>query len=163
VRNIKSIIFSYDTGVSIALSVISYCTLPDYLNMKFLLTFYNICISVLSIIFSLFFAALAIIMSSSDNDFIEFLEQRKTFSKLLFSFKATLVMLFVSLVYSIILYTGSSFYIETYNFGVWEQHKILFCILELLFIYSMIATGLSILDTIAFSKFRSIFLSKKNK
>ncbi|WP_204745135.1 hypothetical protein [Flavobacterium silvisoli] len=127
------------------------------------MSFYNIAISVLSIIFSLFFAALAIIMSSSDNDFVSFLDEDGTFTYLMWTFKAVLISLFISLVYSIVLYTGTSYYIETKDPQIWLQHKSLFISLVLLFTYCMIATGLSVKHTIKFSEYRSTFLRIKRK
>ncbi|HEY1194687.1 hypothetical protein [Flavobacterium sp.] len=129
--------------------------------MKFTLSFYNVAMTVLSIIFSLFFTAMAIIMSSSDNDFIEFLEETKTFTELLWSFKITLLFLFMSLILSIILYSGTSYWLESYNEDSWLQNKTLLLILEFLFLYGMFATWFCIMDTIKFSKYRSIYLSKK--
>lgn len=156
-RRIKSVIISWDFIVTILVTVITYRIVPEYLNMKFLLSVYNIGITILALIFSLFFAALAIIMSSSENDFIDFLEEENLFSELLWSFKVTLIMLFISLIYAIILYTGTSYYIETYNSIVWLQNEILFLILVALFTYSMASTCISVHDTIKFSEYRSKF------
>jgi hypothetical protein len=158
----KMILFSWDIYLSLPLSLISYFFLPKYLEMEFTLSFFNIGITVISIIFSLFFAALAIIMSSSDNDFLEFLEQKNQFTTLLWTFKVTLIALFCTLIYSIVLYTGTQYYIVHFNPIKWEQHKILFIFFEFLFLYSMIATGLSINDTIVFSKFRAKFLKQQS-
>ncbi|RXM42262.1 hypothetical protein BOW57_17080, partial [Flavobacterium sp. YO64] len=79
-RRVKSFIYCWDFGIAFFATLITYYFLPDYINMKFTLSFYNVAMTVLSIIFSLFFTAMAIIMSSSDNDFIEFLEETKTFT-----------------------------------------------------------------------------------
>ncbi len=144
--------------------IITYFILPEYINMKFALSFYNVSMTVLSIIFSLFFTAMAIIMSSSDNDFIEFLEQKNTFTELLWSFKVTLFILFLSLILSIILYSGTSYWIEneTNSNIAWLQNSKLLLLLEFCFLYGMIATWFCIMDTVKFSKYRAIFL-KKNK
>ena len=42
-------------AISVLLSVILYFILPDYLLMKFMITYYNIVITIVSIIFSLLF------------------------------------------------------------------------------------------------------------
>ena len=143
--------------------IITYFILPEYINMKFALSFYNVAMTVLSIIFSLFFTAMAIIMSSSDNDFIEFLEQKNTFTELLWSFKVTLFILFLSLILSIILYSGTSYWIETNSNGEWRQNSMLLLILEFCFLYGMIATWFCIMDTVKFSKYRAIFLNKNKE
>lgn len=163
-RRIKAIIKSWDFVIALLSTVASYFLLPDYLNMKFALAFYNAAMTVLSIIFSLFFTAMAILMSSSDNDFIEFLEEKNTFTELLWSFKFTLFILFISLLLSIILYSGTSYWIEN-NFKVdCFQKSLLLLSLEFCFLYGMLATWFCIIDTVRFSKYRALFLkNNKNK
>lgn len=162
-RRIKSIIKGYDFYVSLLTSIVTYYLLPDFINMKFSLSFYNVCMTVLSIIFSLFFAAMAILMSSSDNDFIEFLEEKKTFSELLWSFKFTLSILFLSLIISIFLYFGTSYWLESFHQYIWIQSKWLVIILMFLFVYGLIATWMSIIDIVKFSSFRGKFLMSQKK
>jgi hypothetical protein len=101
-------------------------------------------------------------MTASDNDFIEFLEEEGDFKALLDSFKITLLFLFASLLYSISLYVGSE-YIEKNVSEGWLQHKILFIIFQFLFVYSLIATGLSVKDTIIFSQYRARFLINRKR
>lgn len=163
-RRFKALINSWDFIIAIICAIITSYLLPEYINMKFALSFYNVAMTVLSIIFSLFFTAMAIIMSSSDNDFIEFLEESNTFTELLWSFKVTLFILFMSLILSIILFSGTSYWIETKNNEVWIQHSNILIILEFFFIYGMLATWFCIMDTVKFSQYRSIFLknSKQN-
>ncbi|MEO4005054.1 hypothetical protein [Flavobacterium sp. CAU 1735] len=161
-RRIKAVIKSWDFVIVLLSTITTYFLLPDYVNMKFALSFYNVAMTVLSIIFSLFFTAMAILISSPDNDFIEFLEEKNTFTELLWSFKFTLFILFASLVLSIILYTGTSFWLETNYRDVWLQKSILILTLEFCFLYGILATWFCIIDTIKFSKYRTLFL-KKNK
>lgn len=160
---ISSLILSWDFVVAIVLTLVTALILPNELSIEFCKSFYGVGISVLSIVFSIFFAALAIIMASSDNDFIEFLEEEGDFSALINTFKVTLIMLFISLIYSIVLYVISDYHLTNPANSVETQYKAFFLIFEFLFCYSMIATGLSVKDTIVFSNFRSRFLSMKNK
>ncbi|PJJ07292.1 hypothetical protein CLU83_0452 [Flavobacterium sp. 1] len=162
-RRIKSLILCWDFGASFLLNLLIFYLLPDYINMKFALSFYNVAMTVLSIIFSLFFTAMAIIMSSSDNDFIEFLEESNTFTELLWSFKITLLSLFISLILSIFLYSITSYWLETFTEGIWLQNKIFISFLGFLFLYGMLATWFCIMDTLKFSMYRSIYLSKKKE
>jgi hypothetical protein len=163
-NNVRSILIGYDFKISIFLSVILYIILPDYLLMKFLITYYNIIITIVSIIFSLLFTAFSILMSSSDDDFIFFLNKDKIFDDLLWTFKVTLIALFGCLIFSLFLYVLTNYYIENSKYGeIWYQHKIVFCSLTLITTYSLIATYLSIENTLIFSKFRSKYLEiKKN-
>jgi ABC-type uncharacterized transport system fused permease/ATPase subunit len=160
-RRFKAIILSWDFGITLLSVFATYLVLPEYINMNFALSFYNVAMTVLSIIFSLFFTAMAIIMSSSDNDFIEFLEERNTFTELLWSFKFTLFVLFLSLILSIILYSGTSYWIETNHNETWLQDYKLLLLLQFCFLYGMIATWFSIMDTVKFSKYRSDFLKEQ--
>lgn len=161
-NNIRSILIGYDFKISVLLSVILYFILPDYLLMKFMITYYNIVITIVSIIFSLLFTACSILMSSSDDDFIIFLNEDKIFDDLLWTFKVTLIALFGCLIYSLFLYILTNYYIENSKIGeIWFQHKIIFCSLTLLTTYSLIATYLSVENTLIFSKFRSKYLKIK--
>ncbi|MEZ7506996.1 hypothetical protein [Flavobacterium sp. WC2429] len=160
-RRFKAIILSWDFGITLLSVFTTYLVLPEYINMNFALSFYNVAMTVLSIIFSLFFTAMAIIMSSSDNDFIEFLEEKNTFTELLWSFKFTLFVLFLSLILSILLYSGTSYWIETNHNETWLQDYRLLLLLQFCFLYGMIATWFSIIDTVKFSQFRSEFLKEQ--
>lgn len=159
----KEIIISWDIFIALVLSVLSYFFFPDFVSMKFTIEVYGVGISVLSIIFSLFFAALAILMSSSDNDFIVFLEEENDYSDLLSSFKFTVMLLFLSLVYGLILYIGTYYYIIQ-KAKSYDQHISLLVIFIFLFSYSLLASIFSVNDSLKFSEFRARFLkSKKTK
>ena len=159
---LKNIIWSWDFGISLIAMLASFIILPTFLRTDFAASFYSVGISVLSIVFSLFFAALAIIMSSTDNEFILFLEKKKQFTTLLWSFRFTLTLLFVSLIYSIILFTCSDFAIKYYD-GKSLQHKGFFVAFVGLFCYSLLATALSVKDTILFSHYRTKFLNEQSR
>lgn len=163
---IKNLLISWDFILSTIITIITCHLLPYYLPIEFCKSFYGMGISVLSIIFSIFFAALAIIMASSDNDFIRFLEEEGDFTMLLTSFKITLAMLFISLIYSIVLFVITDYFCSPLTKQSLIQHKGFFLIFEFLFCYSLIATGLSVKDTIFFSNYRAKFLMQnklKNK
>lgn len=73
-------------------------------------------------------------------------------------------MLLISLVYSIVLYTVTDFYIKKYGEGGSVHHKFPFIIFQFLFTYSLISTALSVKDTISFTTYRTRFLiNKQNK
>jgi ABC-type spermidine/putrescine transport system permease subunit I len=156
---LANIILSWDTFISLIVTGVSYSLLPDELKLGFVCDFFNIGITVLSIVFSIFFAALAVIMTSSDNDFIKFLEEENHFTQLLNSFKITLLMLFVSLIVAISFNLWTQFQITIS--GEDTQSKWYFLIFEFLFLYSLIATALSVHDTILFSKYRAEYMNQK--
>lgn len=160
---INTYIKSPDTIISLIVSVCLIIFLPEQIKSSFALSFYNVGITVLSIIFSLFFASLAIIMSSTDNDFIDFLEDEneKAFTVLMETFKFVLIMLFVSLIYSIVLYTTTEYFIKVHKEATALQTKWFFIIFQFLFSYSLIATALSVNDTLTFTSMRTKFLSSR--
>jgi hypothetical protein len=154
---LKNILWSWDFASSLVLSLLTLFLLPTWIKIPFASGFYSVGITVLSIVFSLFFAALAIIMASTDNDFIMYLEERKQFTRLMGSFKYTLALLFVSLIYSIILMTCSDFVVK-YHGDKSIQHQVFFVVFTFLFTYSLTATALSVKDTISFTQYRTKFL-----
>lgn len=162
-NKIKTYILSLDFIIT-CLIVLGTCfILPAKVPTTFAASFYNIGITVLSIVFSLFFAALAIIMSSTDSEFVLYLEEKKQFSSLMATFKFTLAILFLSLMYSIILNTTCEFALKSADQKVlhnFEQPKVLFLVFEFLFCYSLIATALSVKDTIDFTHYRTKYLLK---
>lgn len=160
----KSFIISYDFFISLLVGVVLYLFLPEYLSMKFVLEYYGTIISAIAIIFSLVFASCSILMSSSDDDYINFLNEKDDFDNLLWTFRITLISLFISLLYSLILYTGTSYILESASTaGNWAQHKVLFISLTVITAYSLIATYLSVENTLSFSKYRSRFLKMKKE
>lgn len=161
-RIIRTYVLSLDFLISIGTTIVTCIILPTYIKTIFAQSFYNSGMTVLSIIFSLFFTALTFIMSSSDNDFILFFEERNHFSRLMVTFKFTLYSLFVSLLYSIILYTLSDFWVK--EIGEKSiQLKWYFLTFEFLFLYSIIATLQSAKDTVTFSTSRTKFLVKQKE
>lgn len=160
----KSFFWSYDFSISLAIGIILYIVLPEFLSMKFMLTYYEIIITTISIIFSLMFASCSILMSSSDNDFINFLNEKNDFDNLLWTFRITLFALFISLIYALVIFVATNYIVEMAKEGeVWVQHKIFFTTLSSITIYGLIATFLSVEDTLKFSKFRSRFLKDKKE
>lgn len=160
----KSFFLSYDFGFSLVTGIILYFVLPEFLLAKFMLIYYEIIITTISIIFSLMFASCSILMSSSDDDFINFLNEKNDFDDLLWTFRITLIALFISLIYALIIFVATNYIVEIAKDGeVWMQHKIFFVTLTSVTTYGLIATYLSVENTLKFSKFRSKFLKGKKK
>jgi hypothetical protein len=70
-------------------------------------------LTLLSITFAVFFAALAIIMSGSDNEFVYLLEQEGDYSHILSTMRFTLLVLFAALMLSIGLYAWAAIRFES--------------------------------------------------
>ena len=71
---IRDVFFSWDFIFSTIIVGILIILLPTYISAQFAQDVYSMAITILSIIFSVFFAALAIIISTSEDDFVRFLE-----------------------------------------------------------------------------------------
>ena len=151
-------VISYDTIIALILSAICLYLIPEWVGGGLVKDLLGMGIGVLSIIFSIFFAALAFIMSSSDNEFVKFLEKDKIFTGIINTFKWTVGSLFVALLYSIIVYIAIAFKNELSENFVFSKYIIgLFCFL---FFYSLIATILSTQDAIKYSNARIDFANK---
>ncbi len=79
-KKVKSIIVSWDFILAVLIFVVLFISLPEYISLKVIEKVSNVYITILSITFSIFFAAFAIILSSSENEFILFLEEGGFFS-----------------------------------------------------------------------------------
>lgn len=144
-----------DFIVSISLSILVYIIFPYWVNNEMMKEIFNIGISILSIIFSVYFAALAIIISSSDDGFVRFLEKEGFYNSIISTFEFTLGSLFIALSYSIIIFIATANWI---HLKIDVQPVWCFLFFVLLFSYSLIATGQSALDAIKYAKYRSSYL-----
>jgi type III secretory pathway component EscU len=154
---IKMILWSWDILAALVAAAISYKFTPEVITNKFCVTIYGTAIGILSIIFSIFFASLAIIMSLPDNDFINFIENpERLFTSLLSYFKLTLMILFLSLLFTISLYVYSMYGSETDagNRGV-------FVLFSGIFIYSLVATIIAVNITLSFTERRVKYQADK--
>ena len=101
-------------------------------------------------------------MTTNDNEFIAFMEKKQSFTNLLHLYTITLCSLFVSLILGIIAYEYFDYFVKTYD----EKHlqsKYYLLFFELLFSYSLVATALCAIDSIKFTKYRSLFNEIKDK
>lgn len=156
----KKIILSYDTFFALIALMLSFCLFPDNISNSFCAKIYGVGINVLSIVFSIFFASLAVIISHPDNSFIEFIEQPpyNIFSRLIGLFKITLYALFISLIATIILYI----YAE-YNSANTYLSKPFLCLFIFIFVYSLMATALAVNTTLQLTKRRTKYINIKNR
>jgi len=151
---LKQLLLSWDFVVSFIIAVILYLFLPIKISNLFTQDLYEIGISVLSIIFSVFFASLAIIISSGDDGFTSFLEKEGDYTVIIHSFTISLCIIFIALIYSLFAYGITSYRI---NSGVCVQNRIFFIFFSFLSLYGMFAVGQSTYDSIKYTKFRSVF------
>lgn len=158
--SVKNVIISADFIVSFIVSLGFVVLMPNEISNVFSLSIYSIGISVLSIVFSVFFAALAVIITSPEDAFVEFLEEKGHYTRIINSFKYTLLLLFVALVYSIVVYFYTSYMI---SIDSKYQCDIIVGLFIFLFSYSLYATFEATNDAINFSKYRTGYNNLKSK
>lgn len=122
--------------------------------------FYNSGISILAIVFSLFIAALTLIISAGDNEFVLYLEEKQYYSTFMHTFKYTASVLLISLLCSLTIYC-----ITTYWIGLhWvNQSKWWLVIFFSLFAYSILAAYGVTQDCIRFGQSRAAHLVLRSR
>lgn len=152
---LRSVFLSWDFFVASLSSLGVLFLSPKNISNDVARDIYNIGVTSLSIIFSVYFAALAMIITSSDNDFIDFFDQENDYSKLIKSFRFVLFILLISLFASIIFYIISTvlFYEKKTT-----QVNTLMIVFAFLAPYSLIATFLASNDAIQYALVRAKYL-----
>jgi hypothetical protein len=119
---------------------------------------YAMGVTVISVVFALFLAAMAIITASGSDDFVEFLEEEGHFTLVIWGFKVTLFLLFLTLLASIGLYAFTSFWIaQQYE----TQNHIWLSMLTFFVTWSLIATYQSAADSLTYSRLRTAYIAAK--
>ncbi|ADQ45658.1 hypothetical protein Calkro_0776 [Caldicellulosiruptor kronotskyensis 2002] len=157
---IKNIFISWDFIISVLVAIIMFFIFPWRINGLFAKDIFAGALTVLSVVFSIYLAALAIIISSSDNEFIEFLEKEKMYSSIIDTFKVTLVVTFFSLVLTSILY-GITAYFSIQSSSGYYINKLVLIIFIFFFFYSLLSVFVSALDSVTYFKMRTRFIRIK--
>lgn len=155
---IKDVLISWDLISAIFIAGILCIIVPQDIPKNFAKDITGIEITVLAIVFSVYFAALAVIISSGDDDFIRFLQQEGDYLAIICTFRFTLVLIFISLIFSIAYYSVLSYQpclIET------KVSRIPLLMVAFTFIYSLFATLNSSLDAITYARYRGEYLKFK--
>lgn len=155
----RDILCCWDIWTSLIISIVISLIMPDYIDLEFVKDLYGIAISILSIIFSLYFAALAIIITSGDDSFIIFLENDDIYTGVINTFKFTLILTFFSLILAICLYFSSSFFL---SLECEQQSIFVLGGFSFFFLYSLFAVYNATLDAIRYAKKRIEFLELKD-
>lgn len=158
--NIRSILKSWDIWAALAITIIAWLVLPSAVKNDLVINLYNVGISVLAIVFSVYFAALAIIISSGDNDFIHFLEENGDYTIIISGFRFSLIILFLALLYSIFIYAATALWVSN---GETAQNSFWFIVFVFASMYGLMATALSSLDAIKYASYRVRFIRASYK
>lgn len=147
-RKIRGI-FGWDLAVALVAGGTVWLIAPNSVPNDFAKDIYGLGASVLAIVFSVFFAALAIIMSADGDDFVELLEERGTLDVVLFHFRFTLWLLFLGLCASVVLYAITSWWSIS---GDHAQSRILTSTFVGLLLWGVSATLESALSSVTHSQ-----------
>jgi len=109
---LRKLVTSWDFLAAASAFLVAATVAPDWLPNGLVKDFYGLGTAVLAIVFSVFFAALTIIMSSTDDQFVEFLEEEQGYTKIVATFRFTLLILFAALLSSLLLYVYTSFRLD---------------------------------------------------
>ncbi len=157
----RNILISWDTGAALVVSIAIWIFTSPRISLAFGKDVYSVAISLLSIVFAVYAAALALIMTSPDDDFVRFLEEDGSFTRLVATFKHVLACLFASLSMSVGCYFVTAYKLSLKGHSDDTQCTWLLIVLAALAAYSLTATMLSMADSISYSKYRIKFLKMK--
>ena len=124
-------------------------------DLSFATDIYALGTSVLAIVFSVFIAAFAIIMSSGSDDFVRFLHEEGVFSSLLAGFKVALGVLFSALVLFVFLFGFSSWMTMV---GETHQHSAWLLLGIFVLCWALFSTASAARAAVAYSEFRARFV-----
>lgn len=101
---IRSIVLSWDLYAAFIVVVFIRVLLRRPVTAVIARDIFEVSITALSIFVSLFFAALAILITSGDSEFHRFLQEEGYHKRILWTFKVTLFLLFLSLLAAAVMY-----------------------------------------------------------
>ena len=156
----RRIILSWDFLTSLFVLIIISYLIPELIPLKIMASIYEVSITVFSLLFSIFFSSLAIIISSGDNSFVNFLEQDGSYSEIIWAYKITLISLFSSLVISIFLYVLAQEKLSSDFIFVPKWVNLIFALST---IYSLLATFESTFDVLRYAKYRAKYIKINKK
>lgn len=156
-QKIQSLVFSLDLILALVCSILVGKFIPDQISIEYVLSIFEIAITILSIIFSVYFAALTVIITAGDNQFVRFLEEGGLYSRITWTFKVTLGLLFFALLVSIILFVVTlpykdSLVVECY----WPKNG--FIIYVFIATWALFAAALATWDSIKYAEYRARYI-----
>lgn len=152
------VLVSWDILAAGAVSAAVAALAAQWLPIVLVKDLYGLGTTVLAILFSVFFACLTIIMASSDDEFVKFLEQVGQYTELIATFRFTLSVLFLALSYSIFMYIYTSVRVAMLIGYQSKWWAVGFCFLGL---YGLFAAFEASLDSLTYAKFRVRFLANR--
>ncbi|MAT96871.1 MAG: hypothetical protein CL608_06985 [Anaerolineaceae bacterium] len=149
---------AYDFWGALAVSAVVYFVLSAKIEIDFVLAIFELGVQVLSIVFSVYFAALAVVITAGDDQFVGYLERLGVYQNLIWGFKVTLLLLFCALIVSIILYVSvlpfAGKQIKDAYFTNWG-----FSLYAFFTLWSLFGAAMATLTAISYAEYRVRFLN----
>lgn len=154
-KTLKSILWSRDLGVALLIAGVAHFYLPREISNAFAKDVYRAGLSTLSIVFSVYFAGLAIIISSSHDEFVRWLEKFGVYLELTRRFQCTLWILFFALLLSLGVFTYTSY---SERCAPYTQPKFLFTAFCFFTLHALLATLAAANASIRYAQFRARYV-----
>ncbi len=152
----RSIFASWDIWASFVAAITFALLTRDGVQIDLAVKVFEVSISLLAVIFSIFFAALAVLITAGDNEFVRFLEEDGSYRQIIWTFRFTLLLLFFALLLSIGLYGYSLIFAPQHH-----QNSIpgwLMALFVFFALYALFAAVNSSTDAIRYAELRARFL-----
>lgn len=158
---LKRVFFSLDFVLAMGGAILFAILMVEPASSDTVKEISSLAVTTLSIIFSVFFAALAVLITSADNEFVKFLERFNGYTEIIWSFKFTFFVIFIALLFSIVLYVTTLFELAKQIPGVYPW----FILFPYVFfsLYALFGTVLSTVDAIKYAEYRTKFLLVSSK
>jgi hypothetical protein len=157
---LRSIALAWDLIGAATVTVALIVVLPSEISLQIAKEIFSVGVSVLAIIFSVFFAAIAIVITAGDNEFVKFLEKDGHYTSIIWTFRSTLVLLFVALLAAIALLIITLPYqaIEQYPYPAWYFPEAVMLGFGFLALYALFTAASASLDAIKYAQFRARYI-----
>ena len=153
---VRSLLISWDWITAAAIVLAMSFLIPSGLTFPLAKEIFGASISVLAIVFSVFFAALAVLITAGDNEFVAFLQEDGSYIRIVWTFKITLLLLSLALLSSLVLFTTSLAPSQLQPPPAYPRSLLL--VFGFLGLYALLAAMHSSLDVIRYAQFRADYL-----
>jgi hypothetical protein len=155
---LREVVTGWDFSAAIGCSAVVWFLLPDWPSNAFASAIYEMGITVLSIVFAVFFTALAVLIAAGDDDFVSFLKDLGIYSGIIATYRFALIVLFVALMYSVIAFGWTAAIVDA---DYTRQSKYVVVLFAFLFFYSLFSVIYSTYDALEYSQRRIEFVEAK--
>jgi hypothetical protein len=150
-------LLSWDLFLAATLATGARLLLPAWTSNALAKDLYGLGVTVLSIVFAVFFTALAVIMTAGGDEFVSYLRHLGVYRGIMQTFQYNLVLLFVALMYAV---SGFAVTAAAADRG-WRLQSSWFVVgFTFFFLYGLFAVIDSTNDAVRWSHYRIVFLEK---